>query len=215
MVENLFKSWWVFVVQGILAIGIGVAAFAVPGATLAAFIAVFAAYALITGILAVVAGLQVPNGPNWSLVLGGIAGIAVGVFTVINPNNTALALVLLVGIYAIATGVAQVVAAYQMGRFTNSFLLGLSGVLSVLFGVLLIAAPNDGVLAVLWLIGIYSVIAGIVYISIGLRIRSAGQDLSAFQDKVRAAGTPSSPSSSSSSSSSTENTSAGNTASSS
>lgn len=184
MVKDLVKNWWVFVLQGVLAIGVGIAAFAAPDVTLTAFIAVFAAYAIVTGIFSIVAGLSVSGGPRWSLVLGGIAGIAVGALTIAQPNNTALAVVLLVGIYAIATGVGEVMAAYTLGRLSNTFWLGLSGLISVVFGVLLIAAPNDGVLAVLWLIGFYAIFAGVTLIAFGIRLHGAGEDVSAIEAKV-------------------------------
>ena len=187
MIGNLTRNWWFFALQGVLAIGIGVAAFVVPGPTLAAFIAAFAAYAIVTGVLGVAAGLSVPNGPSWALVAGGVAGIAVGAVTVAQPAATAVAVVLLVGIYAIATGVGQVVAARALGRVSNSFLLGLSGVLSVAFGVLLIMAPGDGALAVLWLIGFYSILAGVSLLGFGLRVRGLGKDIDEIKAKVTSA----------------------------
>ena len=187
MVGNLVRNWWAFVLQGVLAIGVGVAAFAVPGATLAAFLAVFGAYAIVAGVFEIVGGFSMPNGPKWSLVLGGIASIAVGVITFMSPASTAVAATLLVGIYAIAVGVARTSAAYMLGSVGNTWLIGLSGIVSVLFGVLLIAAPGDGVLAVLWLIGFYAIFAGILAIAFGLRLRSVGDDVSGFESKLNAA----------------------------
>ena len=72
-------------------------------------------------------------------------------------------MVVLVGIYAIATGVGEIMAAYMLGRLSNTFWLGLSGLISIVFGVLLIAAPSDGVLAVLWLVGFYLISAGVTH----------------------------------------------------
>ena len=181
MVRDLVKNWWAFVLQGVIAIGVGVAAFVAPGPSLVAFLAVFAAYAIITGIFEIVAGFSMPNGPKWSLVLGGLAGIAVGVIAVLSPESTAVAVTLLVGIYSIVTGVAQGAAAYMLRGVRHNWLLGLSGVVSVIFGVLLIAAPGDGVLAVLWLIGFYAIFAGITAIAFGLRLRGLGEDVSNFE----------------------------------
>lgn len=187
MIGNLTKNWWAFALQGVLAIGLGVAAFVVPGPTLAALIAVFAAYAIVSGILGIVAGFSVPNGPRWALVLGGAAGVAVGVFTFAQPQTTAIALVILVGIYAIATGVAQLAAAGMLRPITNTFLLGLSGVLSVVFGVLLISAPGDGALAVLWVIGFYAIFAGVSLLGFAFRVRGLGKDLDDVKAKVTSA----------------------------
>jgi uncharacterized membrane protein HdeD (DUF308 family) len=184
MKDQLNRYSWLFVLQGVLAIALGIATFVVPQPTLAAFIAVFAAYAIVSGALSIGAGLSVPNGPSWALVLGGVAGIAVGVLTFAQPDATAVAVVLLVGIYAIATGVAQVGAAFTLGGFTNTWLLGLSGVVSVAFGVLLVMAPTDGVLAVLWLIGIYVIYFGIMSVAAGLGLHRIGKDVSSLVEQA-------------------------------
>ena len=192
MVGNLIRSWWTFVVQGVLAIGVGVAAFVVPAPTLAAFLAVFGAYAIVSGVFEVAGGFSMSNSPKWSLVLGGIASIVVGAITFASPASTAVAATLIVGIYAIAIGVGRVSAAYTLGRLGNSWLLGLAGIVSVAFGVLLIAAPGEGVLAVLWLIGYYAIFAGIMSIAFGLRLRGVGQDVSSLESKLnRTSGTTS------------------------
>jgi uncharacterized membrane protein HdeD (DUF308 family) len=183
MFGNLIRNWWAFVLQGVLAIGVGVAAFLVPGPTLAAFIAVFATYAIVTGVFEIAGGFSMANSPKWSLVAGGLLGIAVGVLAVASPAATAVAATLLVGIYAIATGVTRTAAAYTLG-FRQNWLLGLSGVVSVVFGALLIAAPGDGVLAVLWLIGYYAIFAGIMAIAFGLLLRRVGKDVESFESKL-------------------------------
>jgi uncharacterized membrane protein HdeD (DUF308 family) len=188
MIKQLTRNWWVFVVQGVLAVGIGVAAFAAPGPTLAAFIAVFAAYAIVSGALGILAGLGVPNGPNWALTLGGVAAIALGAIAIASPDSTAVAAVLLVGIFAIATGVAQIAGAYTLRRFSNTLLLGVSGVVSVAFGVLLLMAPTDGVLTVLWLIGFYAIFAGVMYIGTGLRLRGVDERISSLGAQATSAG---------------------------
>ena len=184
MVGDLTGNWWAFVLQGVLAIGVGIATFVAPGVSLAAFIGVFAVYAFLTGAFEIVGGFTMANGPKWSLVLGGIASIALGVLTVISPDSTALAVTLLAGIWAVATGFAQAVAAYLLGSMRNTCLLGLSGIVSVLFGVFLIAAPGDGVLAVLWLIGFYAIFAGVTAIGFGLRLRGLSGDISELDSEL-------------------------------
>ena len=188
MVGNLVRNWWTFVVQGVLAIGIGIAAFAVPGPTLAAFIAVFAAYATVSGIFETAAGFSMAGGPKWSLVAGGLLGIAVGAIAFASPASTAVAVTLLVGIYSIATGVARLSAAYMLGKNSQRGLLAFSGVISVLFGVLLVAAPGAGVLAVLWLIGYYAIFAGILTVAFGLRLRGVGKDVETIKSTLTGTG---------------------------
>ena len=184
MAGSLVRSWWAFVLQGVLAIAVGVAAFVVPGPTLAAFIAVFAVYAFVTGAFEIVAGLSMAGGPKWSLVVAGVIGIAVGVIAVVSPGSTAVAVTLLVAIYSIASGVARLSAAYLIGRMSQVWLLALSGIVSIAFGVLLIAQPNTGVLAVLWLIGYYAILAGVLAIAFGIRLRGLGKDVEGIASQL-------------------------------
>jgi len=185
MIGSLSSNWWAFVVRGIVAIALGVLAFVQPGATLIALIAVFAAYAIFDGVLAISAGVSVAGGPRWMLILGGILGILIGLLTINRPDITAISLVLLIGVWAIATGIAEVVAAYNFRQMLqDEWLLAISGVLSVAFGVLLIVSPGDGVFAVLWIIGFYAILAGVVYVAVGLRLRSVHETLQPFQKAV-------------------------------
>jgi uncharacterized membrane protein HdeD (DUF308 family) len=191
MIRNLIKDWWAFVLQGVLAIAVGVAAFVVPGPTLAAFLAVFGAYAIVTGVFETVGGFTMPGGTKWSLVAVGLVGIAVGVLALVSPASTAVAVTLLVGVYSIATGVARTAVANILGNVRGNWLLGLSGIASVFFGVLLIAAPGAGVLAVLWLIGFYAIFAGIMAIAFGLQLRGVDKDVSRIEKTLASdAGSP-------------------------
>jgi len=175
MREMLTRNWWAFALRGIVAIVLGVLAFVVPGPTLVALIAVFAAYAIIDGVLAIAAGVASPGGPRWWIILGGIAGLAVGLFTIYSPGTTAIALAIFIGVWSIATGVAEIVAAYTLRRVIDGeLLIAVSGVISVAFGVLLVASPGTGVLAILWLVGFYAIFAGVMYVAMAIRLRSMG-----------------------------------------
>jgi uncharacterized membrane protein HdeD (DUF308 family) len=184
MIRNMVHNWWAFVLQGVLAIGVGIAAFVVPGPTLAAFIALFAAYAIVTGVFEIAGGFSMANGPKWSLVVGGVLGVAVGLIAVLQPEATAVTVTVLVAIYSIATGVARTAAAYALRNVSQTWTLGLSGVLSVIFGVLLIAAPEAGVLTLIWLVGFYATLWGVSTIAFGLRLRGIGEDVSTIEQAL-------------------------------
>jgi uncharacterized membrane protein HdeD (DUF308 family) len=182
------QNWGMFVVRGILALALGVLVFVAPGPTLAALILVFAAYAIIDGILAIGIGVSAPGGPRWLLVLGGILGIAIGVYTAVSPQVTAIALVLLIGSFAIVRGVAEMATAIRLrSSIDNAWLYVLSGVVSVVFGAFLIVAPGDGVLAVLFVIGYYALFAGVLYLALGFRLRQANKTLQAASSSHTAA----------------------------
>jgi uncharacterized membrane protein HdeD (DUF308 family) len=167
------KNWGMFVLRGVLAIVLGVLAFTAPGPTLAAIVLVFAAYAIVDGILAVAAGVALPVGPRWLLIIGGVIAIAVGVYTLFNPDVTATALVYLIAAFAIVRGGSEIAAAISLRQFVqNAPLLGVSGVLSIVFGVLLFASPGSGALAVLWIVGFYALVIGGMYVYLGFRLRT-------------------------------------------
>jgi uncharacterized membrane protein HdeD (DUF308 family) len=177
-----------FVLRGILALALGVLVFAAPSPTLAALIFVFAAYAIVDGIFAIAAGVAAPAGPRWLLVVGGILGIAIGVYTLSSPQVTAVALVLLIGSFAIVRGVAEVgTAIWLRNLIDNEWLYVLSGIVSIAFGTLLIVAPGDGAFAVLFVIGFYALFAGVMYIAIGLRLRGVNKTLETVSTSAGAA----------------------------
>jgi uncharacterized membrane protein HdeD (DUF308 family) len=181
------QNWGLFVLRGVFAIILGILAFVTPGPTLAALVLLFAAYAFVDGLFAIGGGLGAPNGPRWWLVVGGILGVGIGIYTFLNPQITAIALVIVIGAFAIVRGVAEVVTAIQLrNEISNEWLYVLSGVVSVIFGAFILASPGDGVLAVLWLIGYYALFAGIMYIVVGLRLRSVAKTLSSGTNQAAA-----------------------------
>jgi uncharacterized membrane protein HdeD (DUF308 family) len=170
----LSRYWWVLVVRGIIAILFGVFAFTLPLATLSALVLVFGAYALVDGIFAIaaaVAGRRLT--PHWWVVLlTGLLGIGVGALTLFNPAITAVALLVYIAAWAVAVGVLQVVAAVRLRReITGEWWLALGGILAIAFGVMLMARPSAGALALLWLIGAYAIVWGIMLLIGGFDIR--------------------------------------------
>src|SRR2546428_6355605 len=99
MTTVLTRNWWALALRGVFAILLGVAAFVLPGVTLAVFIALFGAYAIVDGVLAIIAGVRAAERHErwWSPVLKGLAGIAAGVVTFVQPAITAVALLYLIG----------------------------------------------------------------------------------------------------------------------
>jgi uncharacterized membrane protein HdeD (DUF308 family) len=189
MSATLSRDSWLFIVRGIVAIALGVLAFAYPAPTLVALIAVFAFYAIFDGVLAIFGGFSVSGGPSWWLIAGGVGAVAVGIFTFFQPATTAVALVLLVGIFAIVTGVAQLVTSATLGDLVaNRWLLAISGVVGVAFGLLLIMSPGDGILSVLWLIGFYAIFAGVMNIAMGFGLRDVSDTVKSVETRSTASG---------------------------
>ena len=170
----LTRNWWALALRGILAILLGLAAIVLPGVTLAVLITLFGAYAVVDGVLAIIAGVRAAERHErwWSPVLKGLAGIAAGVMAFIWPALTALALLYLIAGWAIVTGVLEVVAAVHLHRAHGEWLLIINGVLSILFGLLIVVWPGAGLITLLWMIGVYAVIFGATLLVLAIRLRS-------------------------------------------
>jgi uncharacterized membrane protein HdeD (DUF308 family) len=174
MLETLARNWWAIVLRGVFAVLFGLGAFFWPGITLAVLVLFYGAYLFADGIMAVVWALMGRRaGPfPWGVFLAGLVSIVGGLLTFFMPGLTALVLLYLIAVWAIVRGIFEIVAAFHLRReLTNEWLLALNGVLSVLFGILLIAAPGAGALAVLWMIGTFAIIVGIVMIVLGFRLK--------------------------------------------
>jgi uncharacterized membrane protein HdeD (DUF308 family) len=145
-----------------------------PAITLSALVLVWGAFALVDGVLALVAGVRIrDNGkPLWALIIVGLLGIAAGIVTFLYPGLTALVLLYIIAIWALVSGIFQVVAAIRFRKdIRNEWLLGLSGLVSILFGGMLIMQPGAGALALVWVIGIYAVFFGILLLVFSFRLK--------------------------------------------
>jgi uncharacterized membrane protein HdeD (DUF308 family) len=173
--ETLARNWWVLVLRGVFAILFGILAFVLPGATVFALVILFAAYMGVDGIMAIVMAIRRAQQRRewWPLVLEGIAGIGIAVLTVLWPDVTALALVYFIAAWALVTGVMEIVAAVRLRKaIRGEFFLGLAGVASIAFGIIAIFFPGEGALALVWLIGSYAILFGVLLIALGLRLRT-------------------------------------------
>jgi uncharacterized membrane protein HdeD (DUF308 family) len=179
MLETLSRHWWALALRGVAAILFGVLALVWPGITVFALVLVFGAYTLVDGAFTVAAavggraGGRARDSRTW-LFVRGVAGILTGIVAFLWPGITALALLWLIGAWAVVTGVFDIVAAIQLRReLRHEWLLGLSGALSVLFGILLVVWPAAGVLTLVVLIGIAAIAFGVTLLTLGLRLRQA------------------------------------------
>ena len=172
MIGQLLRNWWVPVVRGVLSILFGILVFAFPNTAVTVFVYLFGAYMLLDGIAALGFAFDVNRGRGW-LILSGIAGIAAGILTFFYPSATAVALVYIVAAWAIITGIFEILAAIEWRQvLSDAWMLGLGGVLSIILGVLLFSSPSAGLLAWAWLIGIYAIVYGVLYIATGIRLKS-------------------------------------------
>jgi uncharacterized membrane protein HdeD (DUF308 family) len=170
----LSRYWWMTLLRGVIWIAFGIMLFTQPGVSLATLMLLFGAFVLADGIGTVITafGGRGEHENWWVLLLAGLAGIGIGLLTFYNPAITALTLQLLIAMWAVSTGLLQIVAAIRLRKeIQGEFWLVAAGLLSVAFGVLLVARPVAGALAVLWFIGGYAVVFGVALIALALRVR--------------------------------------------
>jgi uncharacterized membrane protein HdeD (DUF308 family) len=173
MVHAFAKNWWMLLLRGIAAIIFGGLALSWPGMTLVTLILFYGAYVLADGVLAIVAAITGGTlAPRWWLAVVGLLGIAAGLLTFMMPGVTALVLLYFIAGWAIATGVFQIIGAIKLRKeIDNEWLLVLGGLISVLFGGAMFAAPGAGALALVTVIGIYAIVIGVLLVMLSFRLK--------------------------------------------
>lgn len=169
------RHWWVFAVRGIAAILFGILAFALPGITLTVLVLLWGAYALVDGVLSLVSAFRTTHDHRWGLLIEGLVGIGAGIVTFTWPGLTALVLLYIIAVWALITGVLELIAAFRLRRVIHDeWWLVLGGVASVVFGVLMLAMPAAGALALVWLIASYAIVFGVLMIALAVRLHGLG-----------------------------------------
>jgi uncharacterized membrane protein HdeD (DUF308 family) len=175
--DSLSRNWWAVVLRGLAGVLLGIITFIAPTISLTALVLVFGAYAFADGILAIATSLRSRGTDRWWVMLiEGIVGVAAGLVTLIWPGITALTLLFVIAAWALITGVFEIVAAVRLRKvMKGEWMLALSGVLSIVFGVLLLIFPGAGALAVILWIGAYALVFGALFVALGLKLRSWGR----------------------------------------
>jgi uncharacterized membrane protein HdeD (DUF308 family) len=175
LLETLKRHWWVPVLRGVVAIIFGIMAFAYPGLTVAVLVLLFGAWVLVDGIFRIIGAIgHRSSDPDWGwqLVIG-ILGIIIGLLTFHAPAITALALVIYIAAWALMIGATEIVAAIKLRHeIKGEWFLILMGVVSIIFAIMLLWNPLPGALALVWLIGSYAIVFGVLGIIFGFRLRS-------------------------------------------
>jgi uncharacterized membrane protein HdeD (DUF308 family) len=166
--------WWALALRGVLAILFGLAALLRPGIALEALILLFGAYALVDGVFSIVGVFGGARGgmPRWLLLLEGIAGNVAGIVAFVLPVLTAFALYFLIIAWALVTGVAEISTAIRLRReIEGEWAMILSGALSILFAVVLLVSGAIGIFTLVWVIGVYAVVFGVLLLIAAFRVR--------------------------------------------
>ena len=173
MAQVLIGNWWALAIRGVFAIIFAVIAFVWPGSTAAALVLLFGAYALVDGVFALVAALRAAryHGRSGALLLEGILDLIIAAIVFFWPVEALVAIIYFIAIWAIVTGIALIAAGIAMIRVNGEWLLVLSGIISILLGVILFVQPGAGVIALSWWLGIYALLFGISLLGAAFRLR--------------------------------------------
>ncbi|GAB1824061.1 HdeD family acid-resistance protein [Herbidospora sp. RD11066] len=167
-------TWWALAVRGLLAIVFGVVTLAWPGITLVALVYVFAAYAIVNGLFTIAGAFREANAGSRSwMIFSGVLGVIAGIVVATWPAITALVLLWLIGAWFVVTGLLEIIAAvHARRRIDSDWSLMTAGVLSVVFGVVLVIWPAAGALSLAWLIGILAIILGVALCYLAYRVKN-------------------------------------------
>ncbi len=181
-VRRLARNWWVMALRGVCALLFGIIAILRPFEALTVLVIFYGAYMLVDGLFALVAVLTTGSHyPHWwALLLEAICGIGIGVLTFLWPPVTELVLLYFIGFWAIVTGVFEIVAAFRLRQeIVGEVWLILAGIVSLVFGLVILVWPGAGAALVGTLIGIYATVFGVTLLALALKLRSWHQNLPA------------------------------------
>jgi uncharacterized membrane protein HdeD (DUF308 family) len=176
-VQHLTRGWWLLLLRGIAGILFGIAAFIWPGLTVLALTLLYGAFAFADGILSLGAAFTKGGDeaiPTWWLALIGLLGIAAGAIAFLWPGLTAFALIVMIGAWAVAIGVLEIIGAIWLRKeIADEWLLIATGIISVLFGLAVLLRPGAGALALAWAVGAYALLAGLLHVAFAFRLKGA------------------------------------------
>jgi len=174
MSARLAENWWAIALRGLAAIAFGIIALLLPGVTIAALLLLYGAYMLADGVLAIIAAVRAArHHERWGwLVLEGIVDFIAGGIAFVWPLVTVLAFVYLLGAWGILSGALLVAAAFRLNVPHGRWLMGFGGVVSIIWGVLLMVWPLTGALVLTWWIAGYALFFGAALLALAFRLRS-------------------------------------------
>ncbi len=179
MLTSLTRNWWTFLARGVISIIIGILALIWPEQAKLTLVLLFGTFVLVDGIFSVFAGIASFRYFErwWAVLLEGVAGIAIGLLAFLWPSVTALVLLYFIAAWALTTGIFEIMAAIQLRHvITGEWVMILSGLLSIFFGVLLFVFPAAGAVSLVWLIGIYAIVFGILLNILAFGLRGLRRD---------------------------------------
>ena len=174
MLELFARNWWIYIIRGVLALIFGMYAWFMPGIAMKILLMFFGIFVLIEGIFAIVGSIAGRKYSEvwWIVLLEGIAGLALGLFTLTRPGYVATVIVIFIAVWAIWGGLFRILAAIRLRKELDSeWLLVFGGIVSILFGLMLFRHTGAGIVAISWLIAFFASMFGVLLISFGIKVK--------------------------------------------
>lgn len=179
MNDTVLRQWWLLALRGAVAVAFGVLAIAWPAITLLTLATLFAAFALLAGAVWTFGAIhnRTSDPRWWVMLLLGMFSIGAGALAALDPALTTLALVLIMGVNALVSGILDIVVAVRVRKhIKGEWMLVLSGVVAIVFGLIVLLFPmGAGALALALMTGFYALVTGVLLIALSLQVRSWSQ----------------------------------------
>lgn len=173
VLKALSAHWEWLAVRGVAAFLFGILAFVWPGLTIATLALMWGAYAIVDGAFALMYGVRGHGTRRWAYVCAGVIGVLAGLVAFCWPAATALALALVIGVWALLIGIFEIIYAIQYRHESaHPWVVGLSGLLSASVGIYIVMFPDAGALSLIWLIGAYAITYGLLLVIAAIQLRA-------------------------------------------
>ncbi len=180
MIRFLVENWWTFLIRGVIAILFGLAAIIWPSLTVTILVFVFGAYVIVDGIFSIAVSIMTrkQNDQWWVGILLGIAAIIIGIWAMLFPDLTAIGLVYFIGAWWLVSGILEIIFAIRVRKeIENEWFLILGGVISVIAGALFMLFPGSGAISLIWIIGLFAIFLGVMFVVLAFRLRGLRDDI--------------------------------------
>lgn len=173
-VSEMTSNWWALALRGAVSILLGLVAITMPGLTIAAIVTVFGVYAIIEGVLAIMASIRgIREHDRWGwMMVEGVVGICAGLIAFFMPGVGALAIIWLIAAWAVLTGALEIAAGFRLRKIIEGeWLLILTGVLAIVLGFFMVSRPGMGVVLLTTWLGVWAILSGITLMVLAFRIK--------------------------------------------
>ncbi|HMQ68971.1 MAG TPA: HdeD family acid-resistance protein [Ignavibacteria bacterium] len=176
MLEKIQKKWWLVLLRGILAVIFGIIALVSPGIVLISLLFYFGFVALFSGIFLIIEGIAVKDDDRGIRIMEGILSLIFGILFIAMPGFVISFVMYFIAFWAIIGGIMQIIYAIKLRKeITNEWMAVFNGVITLIFGILVLTNIFAGASTLVMLFGIFALISGFLLIGLSFKVKSVGK----------------------------------------